>query len=450
MKESLMETKKLRRWDVVGPAKLEMVSFLPSELTVGDDELLLEFETNGQCGSDVHMYNTGAKHPGHAGCHKPLTLGHELIARVKARGKNVTSHNVGDLVSVEPGKPCGTCPNCKKKRYHCCPATLYMGTPPQNGGLADEFVWPAEWCHALPAELVNDPILASLAEPLAACRQSVVLRDRTVTPEADEWTVVVGSGAMALGVVAIIKAMHPEEKVIVVARNEQALAFAKEFGADATVRLSDVDPKRVAMQVTLALKELFTTDHFDNDDVALSAFTHNPVLLAAARAAREAVNKNRLGGEHQEELEVTLYNAALATAIKAQIDENKEVFKKVKEMAGGFVSSVFECTGDGRLLEVMIGAQFMLANAALIGLGCHYGVSFDVAHLRRHETNFQPVRRSAHQFGPTLELLRNKPDLFRKLVGGTVPFAKFGDFMKGDTSVVTPTGTGGPKMVIVK
>ncbi len=440
----------LRRWDVVGPDQLKLVTFLPAELVIGDDELLLEFETNGNCGSDDHMYHTGAKHPGHTGCHQPLTLGHELIARIKAMGKNVTGFKVGDLISVEPGKPCGTCPNCRKGHYHCCPSTRYMGTPPQNGGLADQFVWPAKWCHALPAELAADPVLASLVEPVAACRQSVILRNQKVVPAADEWTVVVGSGAMALGVLAVLKAMNPNEKVIVVARNHQALAFAKEFGADATLQLSAVDPKRVALRVTAGLKELFATDHFDNDDVALGAFVGDPVLLAAAKAARDAANAKRLDGGHEEELEATMYSAALAVAIKTQVDENKEVFKRVKELAEGFVSSVFECTGDGRLLEVMIGAQFMLANASLIGLGCHYGVSFDVAHLRRHETCFQPVRRSAHQFGPTLELLRSSPEMFRKLVGGTVPFAQFGEFMKGNKSVVTPTGTGGPKTVVVK
>jgi L-iditol 2-dehydrogenase len=437
----------LRRWDVTGKMKCECVEHTLPALPA--DRVHLEFVCNGVCGSDTHMFRTGAVHSGHKGPHQPLTLGHELVGRVLAVGSDVTTLKAGDMVAVEPGLPCGTCPNCLKGRYHCCPKTLYMGTPPQNGGLADEFHWPATWCHLLPPSLAADPVLASLAEPVAACRQSWELRNKLVDRADDEWTVVTGSGPMALGVVAVIKAMNPNEKVAVVARNAKALAFAKEFGADATFELSSINPTAVANDLAEELGELFKTDHFDNDETLDASFADSKVRLAAARAAREAVRVQRDRGSHMDEIQSIIKTAAFAAAVKAQIEENKAVFGAVQKMANGFVSSLFECTGDERLLETIIESRCMLANGAIIGLGCHYGVSFDVAMLRRFELSFQPVRRSCNQFPATIKLLDEQPDMFRKLVGGTVKFADFGGLMTGDVKE-TATGTGGPKTVVVK
>jgi len=438
--------KQLRRWDVTGKSQITCACHTLPELPA--DRVHIEFVCNGVCGSDTHMFCTGAVHPGHKGDHQPLTLGHELVGIIVSVGADVTNLKKGDMVAVEPGLPCKTCPNCLKGRYHCCPKTMYMGTPPQNGGLADEFHWPAEWCHKLSDKLAADPQLASLAEPLAACRQAWELRNKMVPERADdEWTVVTGSGAMALGTVAIIKAMNPNEKVAVVARNAKALAFAKDFGADAVFQLSDIDPKAIADEVVAELKELFKTDHFDNDETIFESYTG--ARLAAARAARDAVRQNRDKGTHQDEMESAMHRAAINAAIKAQVDENKAVFGRLKDMANGFVSSLIECTGDERLLETIIDARFMLANGTVIGLGCHYGVSIDIACLRRLELSFQPVRRSCNQFPATLKLLEENADLFRKLIGGTVAFADFGKLMNKEIKE-TSTGTGGPKTVVVR
>lgn len=437
----------LRRWDVTGKHQLEQVEFkLPR---IKADDAHLEFIANGVCGSDTHMFCTGAVHSGHKGPHRPLTLGHELIARVKRVGSKVTGLKAGDIVAVEPGLPCGGCPHCRKGRYHCCPKTMYMGTPPQDGGLADEFYWPAKWCHVLPADLSSDPALASLVEPLAACRQSWELRNKMV-PERDddEWTVITGTGAMALGVLAIIKAANPNEKVMVIARNESALQFASEFGADKCYALSQVNPVQIARAVRDELEDLVATDHFDQCTANDFSSAKTKAGKRAMNAALEAVRIARGQGAQTETILGELTEAARAAAEEVLIEENTEVFKEAQAHADGFINSVFECTGDERLLTTLINSRAMLANGTIIGLGCHYGVSFDIAMLRRFELSFQPVRRSCNQFPPTLELLTQKPDYFRRLVGGTVSFEDFGAFMAGDVAK-TETGSGGPKTVVL-
>lgn len=437
----------LRRWDVTGKRQLEMVNFELPRIQAGD--LHLEFLANGVCGSDTHMFHTGAVHPGHAGGHHSLTLGHELIARVKRVGRNVAGFKVGDIVAVEPGLPCGTCPNCLKGRYHCCPKTKYMGTPPQDGGLADEFYWPARWCHKLPAKLAKDPVLASLVEPLAACRQSWALRNKLVDLADDEWTIITGTGAMALGVLAIIKASNPKEKVMVLGRGEAALKFATEYGADATLQLSGVNPERIAATIAAELDPLVETNHFDDDSSVCKDVCKTKAGKKAVQAALAAVRECRSRGAHKPVILQTLTEAARKAAEDVMTEENTAVFKHAQEMANGFISSVFECTGSERLLETLFNSRCMLANGAIIGLGCHYGVHFDVAMLRRFELAFQPVRRSCNQFPATLELLNDRPEFFAPLVGGTASFEDFGKLMFGEVQRAE-TGTGGPKTVIVR
>lgn len=440
--------KQLRRWDVTGKRELTCVSCtLPA---LAGDQVHLEFVSNGVCGSDTHMFHTGAVHPGHKGPHQALTLGHEIIGRVIAVGADVTSVKAGDMVAVEPGLPCGTCPDCRKGHYHCCPKTLYMGTPPQNGGLADELIWPAKWCHVLPEDLAADPVLASLVEPLAACQQAIELRDKIHKPEADEWTMVTGSGAMALGTIALIKAANPDQKVVLLARSQKDLDFAREkLGADAVFALSSIDAASISERVVNELSELLKTDHFDNDENIDAQVGQTKAGIAAAKAARERARELRERGAHEAEIKSEMTRAAVVALSKMTIEENKAVFLAASAMADGYICALIECTGNERLFETALDARFILGTGVIVGLGCHYGVSFDAALLRRREAAYQPVRRSCNKFPATIKLLQEKPELFKQLVGGTAKFASFGALMQGDVKA-EPTGSGGPKTVIVR
>ncbi|MCA9805906.1 MAG: hypothetical protein KC777_28250, partial [Cyanobacteria bacterium HKST-UBA02] len=298
--------------------------------------------------------------------------------------------------------------------------------------------------------IANDPVLASLAEPLAACKQSLDLRNKMV-PERDddEWTVITGTGAMALGVLAIIKASNPKEKVMVLGRGEAALKFATEYGADATLQLSGVNPERIAASIAAELDALVDTNHFDDDSSVCKDICKTKAGKKAVQAALAAVRECRARGAHKPVILQTLTEAARKAAEDVMTEENTAVFKHAQEMANGFISSVFECTGSERLLETLFNSRCMLANGAIIGLGCHYGVHFDVAMLRRFELAFQPVRRSCNQFPATLELLNNRPEFFAPLVGGTASFEDFGKLMFGEVERAE-TGTGGPKTVVVR
>ena len=60
----------------------------------GPDEALVKIEACGVCGSDLHLYRSGAMRPGH-------TPGHEMAGRVAATGSNVAGIPEGLRVAVE-------------------------------------------------------------------------------------------------------------------------------------------------------------------------------------------------------------------------------------------------------------------------------------------------------------------------------------------------------------
>ena len=73
------------------------------EPSVGVDEVLLDVEACGVCGTDLHILSSPPSHPANVG----VVLGHEFVGLVRERGTAVESVRVGDRVAVEPNLWCG-------------------------------------------------------------------------------------------------------------------------------------------------------------------------------------------------------------------------------------------------------------------------------------------------------------------------------------------------------
>ena len=72
-----------------------------------DTDVLLEVETVGVCGSDMHYYRTGRI--GELVVEYPFIVGHEFVGHVREVGRVVTNLKVGDRVAVDPLIWCGKC-----------------------------------------------------------------------------------------------------------------------------------------------------------------------------------------------------------------------------------------------------------------------------------------------------------------------------------------------------
>ena len=195
----------------------------------GPGEVLVQVTAVGTCGSDVHYYQHGRI--GDYVVASPLVLGHEPAGRVAATGPGVTRHTVGQRVSIEPGVPDFTCPQCRAGRYNLCPNMRFFGTPPIDGAFSEYVIAHEEFAYAVPDNLSDDA--AALIEPLSvgiwACRKARVGPGARV--------LVTGAGPIGLVCLQAARAFGATE-VTVTDINPARLELAAGLGATATIDTS--------------------------------------------------------------------------------------------------------------------------------------------------------------------------------------------------------------------
>lgn len=128
----------------------------PAPAAPGPEEVLINVKAVGICGSDLHMYATGAI--GYTKIEGPFTLGHEFMGEVIAVGENALSgfHSPLSLrqrVAVEPAVPCMQCELCDAGHPNLCPNHYFYGVYPTHGALCEQLVVPARNCFPIPDEI---------------------------------------------------------------------------------------------------------------------------------------------------------------------------------------------------------------------------------------------------------------------------------------------------------
>jgi NAD+-dependent secondary alcohol dehydrogenase Adh1 len=164
----------------------------------------------------------------------PYVLGHENSGWVEEIGSAVTNVQPGDTVICHPLMTCGLCHYCRAGRDMQCENGAFPGIS-QDGGFADLLRTSARSVVKL------DPILqpkdiAALADAGLTAHHAV----RKSVPELYAGTNAVVIGAGGLGHIGIqcLRAMTPTE-IIVTDPSEEALALAKDWGADQTVQVTE-------------------------------------------------------------------------------------------------------------------------------------------------------------------------------------------------------------------
>ncbi|XP_059612352.1 sorbitol dehydrogenase-like [Phlebotomus argentipes] len=192
---------------------------------IKDNEVLLEMDCVGICGSDVHYLVEGRI--GHFVVEQPMIMGHEASGVVAKLGKSVKTLKVGDRVAIEPGVACRECQLCKEGRYNLCPEMIFCATPPCHGNLTRFYAHAADFCFKLPEHVTMEE--GALLEPLSvgvhACRRGNVGIGSEV--------LILGAGPIGLVTVLTAKAMGAS-KVVITDLLPQRLAVAKDLGADFT------------------------------------------------------------------------------------------------------------------------------------------------------------------------------------------------------------------------
>lgn len=207
------------------------------------DQVLVQLEYVGICGSDVHYYHSGRCGSYKVDLNEDFMLGHECAGTVVEIGEDVTSLQVGDRVALEPGITCGTCEFCKAGKYNLCPDVVFLATPPVQGCYEEYIAFPENMCFKLPDNVSTKE--GALIEPLSvgfhAANQGNVQVGDTV--------VILGGGCIGLVTLLSCKA-HGAGQIILADIVDARLEKAKELGATHVINSKEVDIKEEIARLT--------------------------------------------------------------------------------------------------------------------------------------------------------------------------------------------------------
>ncbi|OGN85905.1 MAG: hypothetical protein A2X23_01210 [Chloroflexi bacterium GWC2_73_18] len=166
----------------------------PDPVVERPDDVIVEVEACGVCGSDLQILNVPPGHPSTP----PVVLGHEFVGRVAAVG-DAAGVRVGARVVVDPDPKCGACHFCRTGRPAACTNILALGVH-RDGALARYTKAPAASVYPLSEGV--EATAAALIEPLAC----VVNGTNRAAARPGESAIVFGAGAIGCLFIAVLKA----------------------------------------------------------------------------------------------------------------------------------------------------------------------------------------------------------------------------------------------------
>lgn len=185
-----------------------------------DDEVLIEVEACGICGSDVQIINVPPGHPSTP----PVVIGHEFVGRVREVGAAVRDVAIGTRVVVDPDPKCGACDSCRAGRPANCTSIRALGVH-RHGALAELVTAPANCIYPIADDVA--PEMAALVEPLAC----VVNGTNRAAIRPGETAVVFGAGAIGCLFIAVLRASGAG-RIVAVEPSRDRAPIAEAVGAD--------------------------------------------------------------------------------------------------------------------------------------------------------------------------------------------------------------------------
>lgn len=239
------------------------------EPEVGPDDVLVQVEACGICGSDIHGYDgsTGRRIP-------PLVMGHEAAGVVVRVGANVTDLDAGARVTFDSMVSCGRCGFCREGQGNLCDNRMVLGVScgdyRRHGAFAERISVPRRIVYTLPDTLSFEH--AALVEAV-----SVAVHAAAVTPiRLGDTAVVVGAGMIGLLAVQAVRAAGATQ-VIAVDLNDKRLETAGHLGADVLLRADQVDVPARVREVTSGR----------GADIAMEVVGATPTIKTAIESVRK-------------------------------------------------------------------------------------------------------------------------------------------------------------------
>ncbi len=203
------------------------------EPEIGDDEVLIQVQACGICGSDVHGMDgsSGRRRP-------PIIMGHEASGSIVDIGGNVSAWKPGDRVTFDSTVYCGKCNYCRAGKINLCDNRMVLGVSCEdfrrNGAFAEYVSVPQRILYRLPDQLEYER--AALVEAISIAVHAAEISPISVMDTA----VVMGSGMIGLLLIQVLRVAGCGTIIAVDLENDK-LNLAKELGADIGFNPNEVD-----------------------------------------------------------------------------------------------------------------------------------------------------------------------------------------------------------------
>jgi NAD+-dependent secondary alcohol dehydrogenase Adh1 len=219
----------------------ELVDVADPEITSPLD-VIVRIGGAGVCRTDLHIIE--GQWAEKSKVELPYTIGHENAGWVEAVGGAVTNVAVGDAVILHPLVTCGLCRACRDGDDVHCLNSAFPGID-TDGGYAEYLKTTARSAIKLDSSL--QPVdVAALADAGLTAYHAVAKAARFLRP--GDKVIVIGAGGLGHIGVQVLRALSSAE-MIVIDRNPDALALAKELGAEHTV-LADGNQVEAVQELT--------------------------------------------------------------------------------------------------------------------------------------------------------------------------------------------------------
>jgi threonine dehydrogenase-like Zn-dependent dehydrogenase len=229
----------------LGPTSSMRMREIPGPVLPAPDWAVARTRLCGICGSDTKQVflNGRANNPMTGLISWPQVLGHEVVGELDEVGAEVGGRRVGERVVLNPWLSCVTrglppCEWCRRGDLAQClnftrgvaqPGIHNGNSATATGGYAPRVPAHASQWIPIPDHVSDDA--AVLADPFSVSLHAIL----RVPPPAGGSVLVYGCGTLGLMAIAILRLLHPDVRVLAIARYPHQARLAEEFGAQRVV-----------------------------------------------------------------------------------------------------------------------------------------------------------------------------------------------------------------------